>query len=71
MKSKSFTTVYQNAFNDFNSNRGSDHTWQDANRELVNIFSNDDLDQNAKNEAFMNYLRTSNSDYATQFNRGW
>ena len=70
MKLKSFTTVYQNAFNDFNSNRGSDHTWQDANRELVNIFSNDDLDQNAKNEAFMNYLRTSNSDYAAQFNRG-
>ena len=71
MKSRSFATVYQNAFNDFNSNRGSDRTWQNANKELVNIFSNNELDQNAKNQAFMDYLRTSNSDYTTQFNRGY
>ena len=70
-KSRSFATVYQNAFNDFNSNLGSDSTWRDANKPLVDIFMNNNLDQNAKNQAFMDYLRTSDSDYATQFNRGW
>lgn len=70
MKSKSFNTVYQNAFNDFESNRGN-NSWLASNKALEDIFTNDELDQKAKNDAFMNYLRTSNSDYTTQFNQGY
>lgn len=70
MKSRSFATVYQNALNDFNSNL-SNNSWLTSNKSLVDIFANDDLDQKAKNDAFMNYLRTSNSDYTTQFNQGY
>lgn len=71
MKSRSFATIYKKAFNDFDSNRGTDRTWANANPELDKIFGDETMDQNAKNQAFMDYLRTSNSDYATAFNKGW
>lgn len=70
-KSRSFAAIYQKAHNDFDSNLSNDQ-WHTDNKELSDLFENKDgLDQNELNKAFMDYLRTSNSDYATTFNRGF
>lgn len=70
-KSRSFAAIYQKAHNDFDSNL-SNGQWHADNKELSELFENKDgLDQNELNKAFMDYLRTSNSDYATTFDRGF
>lgn len=68
-KSQAFTTAYEKAKNDFESNRENGE-WAESNRDLINVFSNQDSTQHP--QLFYKYL-TSNTnnpyynDYSTAY----